>query len=156
MIEAGLTEKPVPDPMYNFRFPDAEKLPPPVLAFEEVSFSYSGNPADYLYTKLNFGVDLDSRIALVGPNGAGKSTLLKLMKREIDPVVGEVKRHGHLRIGQYNQHSEDVLDLEKSPLEFFAEMYCDGITTTTGKRKLEIEEWRSYLGRFGKRRNFVR
>ena len=28
---------------------------------------------------LEFGVDCDSRIALVGPNGAGKSTLLKLM-----------------------------------------------------------------------------
>jgi ATP-binding cassette subfamily F protein 2 len=149
MVEAGLTEKPVADPKYAFRFPDAEKLPPPVMAFEDVSFSYSGNPCDYLYTKLNFGVDLDSRIALVGPNGAGKSTLLKLMKREIEPCVGQVKKHGHLRIGQYNQHSEDILDMEKSPLQFFEEMYSEGITTTTGKRKLETEEWRSYLGRFG-------
>jgi ABC-type protease/lipase transport system fused ATPase/permease subunit len=28
---------------------------------------------------VDFGIDLDSRIALVGPNGAGKSTLLKLI-----------------------------------------------------------------------------
>jgi len=32
-----------------------------------------------LYSNVNFGVDLDSRVALVGPNGAGKTTLVKLM-----------------------------------------------------------------------------
>lgn len=120
-----------------------------MLAFNDVSFSYSGHKEDYLYTKLNFGVDLDSRIALVGPNGAGKSTLLKLMRQELQPCDGEIKRHGHLRIGQYNQHSEEVLDLEKSPLDFLTEMYADGVNGVNGKKKLEMEEWRSYLGRFG-------
>lgn len=66
-------EKVVPDPVYRFRFPDCDTLPPPVLGFKEVSFSYSGKKEDYLYQNLNFGIDLDSRIALVGPNGAGKS-----------------------------------------------------------------------------------
>lgn len=149
MIEAGLTEKPVSDPQYAFKFPDSEQLPPPVMAFDEVSFSYSGKEEDYLYRKLNFGVDCDSRIALVGPNGAGKSTLLKLMRKELHACEGEVKRHGHLRIGQYNQHSEEVLDLEMSPLEFFIDLYKDGITTTEGKKKMEVDDWRSYLGRFG-------
>jgi len=32
---------------------------------------------------VEFGVDLESRIALVGPNGAGKSTLLKLIDGEV-------------------------------------------------------------------------
>lgn len=149
MVDAGLTEKPVADPTYQFRFPDADNLPPPVLAFEDVSFSYSGKTEDFLYAGLNFGVDLDSRIALVGPNGAGKSTLLKLMKRELQPVKGEVKRHGHLRIGQYNQHSEEVLDLEKSPLDFFIGLYPDGIITKDGKKKMETDDWRSVLGKFG-------
>ncbi|CAD7957461.1 unnamed protein product [Amoebophrya sp. A25] len=149
MTEAGLTEKPVADPKYHFRFPDSEKLPPPVLAFEDVSFAYSGKRQDYLYEGLNFGVDLDSRIALVGPNGAGKSTLLKLMRRELDPCEGEVKRHGHLRIGQYNQHSEEVLDLEKSPLQFFIDLYPDGITTDKGVVKQDTDDWRRTLGRFG-------
>lgn len=149
MIEAGLTEKPVPDPQYTFRFPDSEKLPPPVLAFEDVSFSYSGKVEDFLYQDLNFGVDLDSRIALVGPNGAGKSTLLKLMRQELTAVRGEVKRHGHLRIGQYNQHSEEILNLEQSPLEFFQELYPNGIITREGVKKMEMEDWRSVLGRFG-------
>ena len=36
-----------------------------------------------IYKNLEFGVDLESRIALVGPNGAGKSTLLKLIDGEV-------------------------------------------------------------------------
>merc|ERR1719446_1316229 len=116
MKEKGLTEKPKQDPVYKFSFPNSEKLAPPVLAFNNVSFSYSGDKADYLYTKLSFGIDLDSRIALVGPNGAGKSTLLKLMRGDLLPVEGEVKHHGHLRLGSYNQHSAEILPPDKSPL----------------------------------------
>lgn len=56
------------------------KLQPPVISFTEVAFSYSGKKEDYLFSGLNFGIDSDSRIALVGPNGAGKSTLLKVHK----------------------------------------------------------------------------
>eukprot|EP00657_Telonema_sp_P-1_P006194 TRINITY_DN24382_c0_g1_i1.p1 TRINITY_DN24382_c0_g1~~TRINITY_DN24382_c0_g1_i1.p1 ORF type:complete len:234 (-),score=83.60 TRINITY_DN24382_c0_g1_i1:124-825(-) len=83
MVEAGLTEKPAPDPVYVFDFPQCGALPPPVMAFKNVSFAYSGKKADYLYTDLDFGLDLDSRIALVGPIGAGKSTLLKLMMEAV-------------------------------------------------------------------------
>jgi len=59
---------------------------------------------------LEFGIDCDSRVALVGPNGAGKSTLLKLMCGDLTPTRGDVKRHSHLSIGRYHQHSIDVLD----------------------------------------------
>jgi len=149
MTEAGLTEKPVPDPVYDFKFPDSEKISPPVLAFSNVSFSYSGKKEDHLYEKLELGVDLDSRIALVGPNGAGKSTLLKLMLQHIEPTVGEVKRNGKLRIGHYNQHSEAVLDLEKTPLQFLDDLYPEGIVTDSGKQKMEVSAWRSKLGQFG-------
>merc|ERR1712078_266070 len=57
MKEKGLTPKPAEDPKYFFTFPDAEELAPPVLAFNNVSFSYSGDKADYLYTKLSFSID---------------------------------------------------------------------------------------------------
>jgi ATP-binding cassette subfamily F protein 2 len=149
MTEAGLTEKPVADPSYQFAFPDSEKISPPVLAFANVSFSYSGKKEDHLYEKLELGVDLDSRIALVGPNGAGKSTLLKLMLQEIEPTVGEVKRNGKLRIGHYNQHSEAVLNLELTPLNFLKELYPLGIVTKDGMKKMEDPEWRGKLGSFG-------
>jgi len=45
-------------------------------------------PQPHIYKNLEFGIDLDTRVALVGPNGAGKSTLLKLL-------MGEVRNHTH-------------------------------------------------------------
>ena len=53
--------------------------------------------------QVDFGIDLDSRVAIVGLNGAGKSTLLRLMVGTLEPLDGMVKRHNHLRIGQYHQ-----------------------------------------------------
>jgi len=149
MTAKGLTEKPLEDVTYQFSFPDSEKISPPVLAFSDVSFSYSGKTEDHLYENLELGVDLDSRVALVGPNGAGKSTLLKLMLQEIVPTRGDVKRSGKLRIGHYNQHSEAVLDLNANPLDFLKELYPTGVVTDSGLTKMEDKAWRSQLGRFG-------
>merc|ERR1719217_1381852 len=149
MVEAGLTEQVVPDPVFRFSFPNSAKLPPPVLAFQNVSFSYSGKKEDYLYTGLEFGIDCDSRIALVGPNGAGKSTLLKLISLDIEPSEGEIRRNPHLRIGMYNQHSEDVLELEKTPLDFMRDLYPEGLVTAEGHKKMDVPDWRAKLGIFG-------
>jgi len=147
MVENGLTKKPVPDPRYKFRFPDSGVLPPPVMAFQKVAFSYSGDRVDYLYKNLEFGIDCDSRIALVGPNGAGKSTLIKLMVGELQPCEGQVQKNAHLRIARYNQHSHDQLDLEKNPLDFFIGLFPDGING--GTEKVDFEGWRRIVGRFG-------
>ena len=69
MIRAGLTEKPEEEKQLNFKFTDPGHLPPPVLAFHDVKFGYPN--CEPLYAGVSFGVDLDSRVALVGPNGAG-------------------------------------------------------------------------------------
>lgn len=137
MIRAGLTEKPEQEKQLNFKFPDPGHLPPPVLAFHDVSFGYPG--CEPLYDNVNFGVDLDSRVALVGPNGAGKTTLIKLMSGELQPTLGDIRPHGHLKLGRFTQHFVDVLDLDLTPLEFFEKEY-PGIPR---------EELRKYLGRFG-------
>ncbi|KAJ8097260.1 P-loop containing nucleoside triphosphate hydrolase protein [Lipomyces tetrasporus] len=137
----GFIEKVVPDKVFSFRFTDVEKLPPPVLSFDDVTFSYSGKSEDNLYEHLDFGVDMDSRIALVGPNGVGKSTLLKIMTGELQPVGGRVSRHSHLKLGVYSQHSADQLDLRKSALEFVRDKYP--------KISQDYQFWRQQLGRYG-------
>lgn len=137
----GLIEKVIPDSVVSFHFPSCGKIPPPVLSFNSVSFSYSGNPKDFLYENLDFGVDLDSRIALVGPNGVGKSTLLKLMCHELTAVRGQVRTHTHLRIGRYQQHFINQLDMSKSPLDYIRDTFPD--------IEMEEEQWRAQLGRFG-------
>jgi len=137
MIRAGLTEKPEEEKQINFKFTDPGHLPPPVLSFRDVSFGYPN--CEPLYTDVNFGVDLDSRVALVGPNGAGKTTLVKLMAGELVPTLGDIRPHGHLKLGRFTQHFVDVLDLELSPLEFFEKIYPND----------PREDQRKYLGRFG-------
>ena len=49
---------------------------------QNVSFRYN-DETPHIYKNLEFGLDLDSRLALVGPNGAGKSTLLKLIYGDV-------------------------------------------------------------------------
>jgi ATP-binding cassette subfamily F protein 2 len=137
MVRGGLTAKPEVEKPMNFKFPDPGHLPPPVLAFHDVSFGYPNCEA--LYANVNFGVDLESRVALVGPNGAGKTTLVKLMSGELQPTLGDIRPHGHLKIGRFTQHFVDVLQLDKTPLEFFDTVY-------PGTPR---EDQRKYLGRFG-------
>ena len=137
MVRDGLTEKVSQERVVKLQFTNVGKLPPPVLQFAGVKFGYS--PDAVLYSDVDLGVDLDSRVALVGPNGCGKSTLLKLMTGQLDPLDGMVKRHNHLRIGQYHQHLTELLPLEKSALEY---MMSEFPGTT-------MEEMRSVIGRFG-------
>ena len=61
----------------TFKFTDIQKLPPPILSCNNVWFRYNQD-TPWIYEDLEFGMDLDTRVALVGPNGAGKSTLLKV------------------------------------------------------------------------------
>lgn len=137
-LEAGLTPKPEAIQMYDWSFPDAGQLPVPVLAIENVSFAYP--KSDHLYHEVDFGIDLQTRVALVGPNGAGKTTLFKLICEELIPTKGQIKRNSHLKISRFTQHFEDKLDLEMTPLDFF-------------KQKLmptePIDKIRSLLGRYG-------
>ncbi|CAK9158542.1 unnamed protein product [Ilex paraguariensis] len=137
MERGGLTEKVARDKILVFRFTNVGKLPPPVLQFVEVAFGYT--PDNLIYKNLDFGVDCDSRVALVGPNGAGKSTLLKLMTGDLVPLDGMVRRHNHLRIAQFHQHLADKLDLELSALQFMMKEYPGN----------EEEKMRAAIGKFG-------
>lgn len=136
-LEAGLTSLPEKDPEWDWSFPDPGQLPVPVLSIERVSFAYPNSTA--LYDNVDFGVDLDTRVALVGPNGAGKTTLIKLMVDELQPTKGMIKRNSHLKISRFTQHFEDKLDLSMTPLEF-----CRSVMTD-----LPIDKVRSLLGRYG-------
>lgn len=63
------------DPEYCFRFPEPPDVNPPIIGFDDVTFSYPGS-ARTIFRNVNFGFDLDSRVALVGPNGVGASSFL--------------------------------------------------------------------------------
>ncbi|XP_078572038.1 ATP-binding cassette sub-family F member 2-like [Branchiostoma floridae x Branchiostoma japonicum] len=139
MVDGGLTEKVVLDQTLTFYFPECGKVPPPVMQVQDVSFRYADD-LPWIYRNLEFGVDLDSRIALVGPNGAGKSTLMKLLDGELVPTDGLIRRNSHLRIGRFHQHLQEKLDLNQSAVEFLMASYPE---------VKEIEEMRSIVGKYG-------
>ena len=143
MIEEGLIEKPFEDTLFRFKFPNVGTMPPPLISFSDVKFSYSGKKADYLFDGVSFGIDCDSRIALVGPNGAGKSTLLKLMVGENRATEGNVSVRGGISIGRYHQHSAEVLDNNMTPVEYIQSRFYHK------SPEKKVEDWRSVVGTFG-------
>jgi ATP-binding cassette subfamily F protein 2 len=66
MEAAGLI-KPIYVPkQLRFNFEDVRKLPPPIIAFNDVAFSYSGSEKDFLYKDLSFGIECVDRLRLAG------------------------------------------------------------------------------------------
>jgi ABC transport system ATP-binding/permease protein len=56
-----------------------------------------------LFERLNFIVSAGLRVGLVGPNGSGKTTLLRLLRGELAPSSGEIRRADWLRIVYFDQ-----------------------------------------------------
>lgn len=127
---------------YVFRFPDpGSKLNAPIISLQDVVFGYSSNKI--LFSGLNLGIDMDSRIAIVGNNGVGKTTLLHLIRGELEPREGMITISPHVRIATFSQHHVDGLDLSLSSLEYMIQSFpaSDGLKNE--------ERLRGHLSSFG-------
>lgn len=118
-------------------FTDAGELPSPIVKIDNVSFGYEKDKI--LFKDVSFGISLDSKIALVGKNGTGKSTLFKLITQQMNPVNGEIWINRKAKIGIFNQHSVDQLDMNMTPVEYIQSLY----------NELKYQEIRNMLGKFG-------
>lgn len=145
MEAAGLVEKVEKPREFKFRFQNLGKLPPPVISFNQVWFSYSGKKSEALYKDLDLSIDCDTRVSLVGPNGAGKSTLLKLIIGEISPIDGQVTRHSNLKMVRYHQHMADAMDLELSAVQHMRQKFVGGPEDLPE----DLPFWRAQVGKFG-------
>ena len=74
-----------------------------LIVLDGVSYSIGGRS---LFKDINFTVTSGMRIGLVGPNGSGKTTLLRLLRGEIDPTSGTVRKADSLRIVYFDQNRE--------------------------------------------------
>jgi len=120
----------------KFTIKNPPPLNPPVLGLKDAQFGYPNQPL--LFKKVDFGLDMSSRVAIVGPNGVGKSSFLKMLTGKVDLMGGEVIRNPRLRIGFYNQHSADQLSLDESPVEYLQRCF-----------NMDYQNSRKLLGRFG-------
>jgi ATP-binding cassette subfamily F protein 3 len=127
----------VEDASIIFKFPEPEKLSPPILTFDHADVGYA--PGQPVLRGLDLRIDPDDRIALLGANGNGKSTLAKLIVGRLAPLAGRQTRHSKLRCGFFAQHQIEDLEPEQTPLQHVA-----ALMPKSGESQV-----RARLGRFG-------
>ncbi len=64
-----------------------------------------------LFEKLSFAVTSGMRVGLVGPNGSGKTTLLRLLRGDLQPRAGKIRKAEPLRMVYFDQNRELDPDL---------------------------------------------
>ena len=72
-----------------------------LVELEGLQYGFAGRT---LFAGLDFVLTAGMRVGLVGPNGSGKTTLLKLLRGEIEPETGSVKRATALRTVYFDQN----------------------------------------------------
>ncbi|EEM30935.1 MULTISPECIES: ribosomal protection-like ABC-F family protein [Bacillus] len=100
----------------GLQFEGQERSGKDVVVMKEVSKGFAGRP---LFEQANLHVRFQERAAIVGRNGTGKTTLLKLLLKEINPDVGEIRIGSSVKIGYLSQHTYG--NVKSNVLEAFRE-----------------------------------
>lgn len=74
-----------------------------LVEFTDVACDIGGRR---LFTGLNFTLTAGMKLGLVGPNGSGKTSLLRLMRGELEPAEGSIRRADALRMVYLSQMRE--------------------------------------------------
>ena len=74
-----------------------------LVEFDAVACDIGGRR---LFSGLNFVLTAGMKVGLVGPNGSGKTTLLRLLRGELEPAEGNIKRADALRLVYFSQMRE--------------------------------------------------
>src|SRR6266513_2727026 len=74
-----------------------------LITLEGISFDVGGRT---LFKDIHFSVTSGMRMGLVGPNGSGKTALLRLLRGDIQPASGKIRRAEGLRIVYFDQNRE--------------------------------------------------
>jgi ATP-binding cassette subfamily F protein uup len=74
-----------------------------LITLEGVSFGVGSRT---LFKEIHLSVTSGMRVGLVGPNGSGKTTLLRLMRGDLKPESGKIRRAEGLRIVYFDQNRE--------------------------------------------------
>lgn len=74
-----------------------------LLTLDDVSCGFGER---MLIAGLHFIVTQGMRVGLVGPNGSGKTTLLRLLRGDIEPAKGKIRKADGLRIVYFDQNRQ--------------------------------------------------
>ena len=90
----------------QIKFSASDRKTKRLIELQDVTCEIGGRT---LFEGLNFIVSAGMRVGLVGPNGSGKTTLLRMLRGEVAPMRGEIRRADWLRIVYFDQSRQ--LDL---------------------------------------------
>ena len=90
-------------------FSSSDRQTKRLIAVEDLTYSIGDR---MLFQGIHFAIMSGMRVGLVGPNGSGKTTLLRLLRGEIAPTRGEIRKADSLRIVYFDQNR--VLDPDVS------------------------------------------
>ena len=82
-------------------FSASERQTKRLIELKEVAYNIGGQT---LFQGLNFILTAGTRLGLVGPNGSGKTTLLRLLRGEVSPERGEIRRADALKMVYFDQN----------------------------------------------------
>jgi ATP-binding cassette subfamily F protein uup len=89
-----------------------------------------------LFDHIHFIITSGMRVGLVGPNGSGKSTLLRILKDDIKPSRGKLRRADSLRIVYFDQNRvlEPDITLRRA-------LASDSDSVTYQQRVVHVAAW---------------
>jgi ATP-binding cassette subfamily F protein uup len=79
-----------------------------LITLENVTYGFGSRS---LFKDIDFSVTSGMRAGLVGPNGSGKTTLLRLLRGDVKPECGTIRRADGLRVVYFDQNRQLDPDL---------------------------------------------
>jgi ABC transport system ATP-binding/permease protein len=114
-------------------FAAADRKTKRLIELEDVAYKIGDR---MLFAGLNCVVSAGRKVGLVGPNGSGKTTLLRLLRGDLTPTSGEVRRADWLRIVYFDQRRE--LD---SKLSLRRALAPEGDSVIYQDRVIHVASW---------------
>jgi ATP-binding cassette subfamily F protein uup len=92
----------------NIEFSETNRQTKQLIRLDGVTYAIGDRK---LFEDIHFTLMSEMRVGLVGPNGSGKTTLLRLLRGDIEPTAGRIRKADALRIVYFDQNRELDPDL---------------------------------------------